>query len=191
MKLLLGSNSPRRLDLLQGLGFEFEKVKINCNEDFFGVESRDVAKFLAEKKSNAYRDLKANEILITADTVVLVNNFILNKPDNEQNAKEMLGLLSNKAHQVITGVCIRSFSKVISFDNVTEVRFDTLSLSEMDYYISGCKPYDKAGSYGIQEWIGLSKVLGISGCYYNVMGLPTSAVYKCLTQEFGVHPKGL
>lgn len=188
MKILLGSNSPRRSELLKMLGYDFTKAEITCNEDFNGIETQNVATFLAEKKSLAYKNLQIGEVLITADTVVISNEKILNKPADKQEAEIMLGELSNRKHLVVTGVCLRSLENKVIFKCITEVIMEDISASEMNYYIKNYKPMDKAGSYGIQEWIGLSKVSKIHGCYYNVMGLPTSKLYKALVNEFDIWP---
>lgn len=184
MKILLGSKSPRRQELLKQLEIEFDVVSIDCDEDFGDMPALDVAEFLAVKKSNAYDDLKTGEILITADTTVVLGDEVLNKPSNEKEAKEMLIKLSNNTHEVVSGVCIRSLNQKISFSERTQVTFAEITASEMDHYISEYKPFDKAGSYGIQEWIGLSKITGISGCYYNVMGLPCARLYAELKKFY-------
>jgi septum formation protein len=188
MQILLGSNSPRRSELLNSLGYDFTKVKIDCNEDFEGIKTNKVAAYLAEKKSLAYTRLNKDELLITADTVVICNNAILNKPADKAEAEVMLQLLSGTVHTVVTGVCIRSLDNKIVFDITTEVTMNSLSPSEMNYYIDNYEPMDKAGSYGIQEWIGLSKVAKLNGCFYNVMGLPTSMLYEVLTNKFNIFP---
>ena len=186
MQLLLGSNSPRRNELLKQMGFDFKKVSIHCEETFEGIQTREVAKFLAEKKSKAYAQLQINELLITADTVVVLGNQILNKPASSLEATQMLTQLSGKPHQVITGVCLRTLDKTISFDVLTEVVMDNMSNQEIDYYVRKYQPFDKAGSYGIQEWLGLTKIDSIIGCFYNVVGLPCNELYKRLINDFNI-----
>ena len=187
MKLLLGSNSPRRNDLLVKLGFTFDKIKIDCEETFDSkMPVREVAQFLAEKKSNAYSSLSDDEILITADTTVVKGDDILNKPKDAQEAYDMLSKLSGSEHQVVTGVCIRTHNKTESFSCETSVSIDELTNDEIWYYVNNYKPLDKAGAYGIQEWFGLAQVKSINGCYYNVVGLPCNEVYKRLKSGFDV-----
>ena len=184
-KLLLGSNSPRRNELMAQMGFDFTKVSINCNEDFNEeMDVMEVAAYLAEKKSNAYTDLQSGELLITADTTVVTNDTILNKPLDENEARIMLQLLSGSVHKVITGVALRSLDDDIDvFSNVTEVWVAELSKEEIEYYVSEYKPLDKAGAYGIQEWFGLTQVSRIEGCYYNVVGLPCNKLFKRLNER--------
>jgi septum formation protein len=188
MKLLLGSNSPRRNELLIQLGYTFTKVKIDCNEDFLSsLPIEEVAEYLAKKKSLAYTSLSENEILITADTVVISEGKILNKPKDREEARTMLTMLSGKIHQVKTGICIRSLEKGESLDTATtSVTIKELTDKEILFYIDTYKPYDKAGAYGIQEWFGLTCVSSISGSYYNVVGLPTDLLYKRLKQLYGI-----
>ena len=188
MKLLLGSNSPRRSELLKSLNFDFEKVSIGTDEDFDGIETNKVARYLAKKKSLAYVNLSSNEVLITADTVVLAQNTILNKPASKAEAIEMLSILSGGKHLVSTGVCVRSLKNNVVFTETTEVIFEPIATSEMEFYIDNFKTFDKAGAYGIQEWIGMSKVKKIKGCFYNVMGLPTQKLYSILTSQFNIYP---
>ena len=143
----------------------------------------EIPVFLAQKKSNSLsKDLKEKEILITADTVVIYKDKIITKPKNSLDAKKILEQLSNNTHQVITGVCIRSQNKEHTFSNITEVTFNNLNDNDIDYYIKQFNPYDKAGSYGIQEWIGLIGVKKIKGSYTNVVGLPSSQVYQELNK---------
>lgn len=187
MKILLGSNSPRRNELLTQMGIVFDKVSINCNEDFdAAMPGEDVPVYLSQKKSYAYEHLRDDEILITADTVVVQDLTILNKPTDATEAEQMLRSISNGSHHVITGVTLRSLTKEISFSNVTTVRVDTIYAPDIQRYISEYKPYDKAGGYGIQEWFGLTQVIGIQGCYYNVVGLPCSSLFKHLRHDYGV-----
>jgi septum formation protein len=188
MKILLGSNSPRRNELLTQLGYVFTKVKIDCDEVFSSsMPVEEVAEYLAKKKSLAYTSLNENEILITADTVVIADGQILNKPKDREEARSMLTMLSGKSHLVQTGLCIRSLEKDALLDTTTtRVTVKKLTDEEITFYIETYKPYDKAGAYGIQEWFGLACVSSISGSYYNVVGLPTDLLYKRLKNSYGI-----
>lgn len=184
MKILLASKSPRRRSLIDGLGMDCRIVEIECEENFDGVENHEVAEYLAKLKSKAYQSiLNEDEVLVTADTVVIKDDTILNKPKDEQEVRAMLNQLSNTKHFVHTGVCLRSSRKTISFKEETVVWFKQVTTAEIDYYLEHGNPMDKAGSYGIQDWMGLTSVSRIEGCYYNVMGLPMSRLYEAL-QEF-------
>jgi len=177
-KIILASKSPRRQELLRGLGIPFEIRTKEIDENFPNtVDASDVASFLAQKKAEAF-ELSIDEILITSDTAVLLTNRILNKPQNTEEAIEMLKSLSGKTHKVCTGVCIKSIEKEVLFSDFTSVTYKPLSTDEIEYYIKHFKPFDKAGSYGIQEWIGFIGIEKIEGCYYNVMGLPLSKLYQ-------------
>jgi septum formation protein len=181
--LLLASQSPRRKQLLEEAGFTFIIVNTKFIEETIpkGIINADAAVFLAELKANAYiSDLKANEILITADTIVCSEDTILGKPNNYDGAFKMLKSLSGKTHSVITGVNIRSVNQSISFSDKTFVKFKKMTNQEIEYYIINYKPYDKAGAYGIQEWIGLNFIEKIEGSYFNVMGLPVHLIYEHL-----------
>lgn len=185
MKLLLGSNSPRRNELLAQMGYAFTKVTIDCEESYKSIVPLDeVAEYLARKKSKAYHGLKDGEVLITADTTVLFEKEILNKPENKEKAFLMLKKLSGKTHRVITGVCIRTQNKLDSFSSVTEVTFSKISDGDIEHYISNYNPMDKAGAYGIQEWFGMTQVKMIKGCFYNVVGLPCHDLYKRLKENY-------
>ena len=179
--IVLASKSPRRAQLLRDAGFNFRIHQMDVNEDFSSdMPVAEVAAYLADKKANA-ADLdimNENEILLTADSVVVINNQILNKPGSKKEAYEMLQLLSDKTHIVYTGVCLRNMDKKVVFSNQTNVTFGTLSDHEINYYIDQFNPMDKAGSYGIQEWIGFCKIRKIEGEYANVMGLPVYAIYE-------------
>lgn len=177
-KIILASKSPRRQELLRGLGIPFEIRTKEIDENFPNtIDASDVASFLAQKKAEAF-ELSIDEILITSDTAVLLTNRILNKPQNTEEAIEMLKSLSGKTHKVCTGVCIKSIEKEVLFSDFTSVTYKPLSTDEIEYYIKHFKPFDKAGSYGIQEWIGFIGIEKIEGCYYNVMGLPLSKLYQ-------------
>lgn len=179
-KVVLGSGSPRRKELLASMDINFEQRVKEVNEDILpSWKTEEVAQKLAEKKAQAQqKELKQDEILITSDTVVVIDEKILGKPQNTDEAKQMLALLSNKKHLVITGVCICSKDKLHSFSDTTEVFFKELSEAEIDYYVQHYKPFDKAGSYGAQEWLGMVGVERINGSYFNVMGLPVHKLYK-------------
>lgn len=183
MKLILASNSPRRKELLAGLGIDFEvKVLQNVDESYPDTLPKQmVAEYIAREKSLAYV-VKDDELLITADTVVLVDGEIYGKPHDYTDAHRMLSNISNKTHQVVTGVCLKTIDTQNSFSVSTDVTFKTLSDKEIDYYINHYKPYDKAGAYGIQEWIGYVGVTSIRGSFFNVMGLPVQRLYTELTK---------
>jgi septum formation protein len=181
MKILLASNSPRRKELLQNLGFDFQVVSIECDEIYpqnLAVEK--IAEYLSELKANSFRNLEKDEVLITADTIVSLENEILGKPKNEEDAKEMLRKLSGNTHEVYTVFTVKSIEKCISKTDVATVKFDKISEVEIEYYIKNYKPFDKAGSYGVQEWLGMAKIEKIEGSYYTIMGLPTHLVYSVL-----------
>ena len=179
-KIILASASPRRKELLSGLGLEFDIYKIDCDESYdSSLPIENIASYIAQKKASFYPNtLSDNEILITADTIVVCDAAVIGKPKDKEDAIKMLHLLSGKTHRVITGVTINTSSKSHGFSCTTEVTFDQLSEQEILYYIEKYKPYDKAGSYGIQEWIGFVGITGIKGSYYNVMGLPIQLLYK-------------
>lgn len=183
-KLLLASGSPRRRELLSALDIDTRVVSLaNVDESYpVGLSPDKVAEYVACKKRDAYDcdSLGKDEILVTADTVVVQDGKVLGKPHDADNAREMLKLLSGKTHEVITGVTLSTKDKTISFSSVTKVQFDPLTESEIEFYIDHYKPFDKAGAYGIQEWIGYIGIKGIEGCYYNVMGLPLHDLYRHL-----------
>lgn len=178
--LILASASPRRRMLLEQLGFKAETRESFVDESFDPRLNREeIPCFLAKKKADSMRDiLIPRELLITADTIVWLRDEALNKPANAHEAKEMLMKLSGQKHEVITAVCLTSYEKQIIFHAITEVWFDTLTEEQIDYYIEHYKPYDKAGAYGIQEWIGYVGISKINGCFFNVMGLPLSRLYN-------------
>lgn len=183
MKILLASQSPRRKELLSNLGFNFEVVKIDCEEIVpEHIKVGEAAAYLSELKSNAFRKLEENEILLTADTVVAIDNQFLGKPQHEEDARKMLELLSGKTHQVYTGITIKTLNNTITETDVADVEIDELTTDEIEYYIQNYKPFDKAGSYGIQEWLGMAKIKKIHGSFYTIMGLPTHLVYKILKE---------
>lgn len=179
--IILASNSPRRRELLAGLGFPFEvRVMDGIDESYpEDLPVSEVALYIAGKKAAAYRQTIANdELIITADTVVIVGDEILGKPTSESDAVRMLQELSGRTHQVTTGVCLLTSESESRFDVTTDVTFKTLTDEEIGFYVSQYKPFDKAGAYGIQEWIGYIGVTGLHGSYYNVMGLPVQRIYN-------------
>ncbi len=180
-KVLLASNSPRREELLRGIDIDFEiKVLPDIDESYpTDMPNEEVAEYVALKKARSYTNsLKEDELIITADTVVLLDNKIYGKPTNKKEAKEMLQNLSGKTHCVISGVCLTSTAKQTSFSVASDVEFSTLTNQEIEYYINRYAPFDKAGSYGVQEWIGYIGVKHISGSYFNIMGLPIQRLYR-------------
>ena len=180
-KVLLASNSPRRKELLQGIDIDFEiKVLPDIDESYpANLPVEKVAEFIAEKKASSYtNNLKEDELLITADSVVILDGAIFGKPNNKEEANAMLTALSGKAHRVISGVCLATLEKQVSFSVTSEVLFSELSNEEIEYYINRYSPFDKAGSYGIQEWIGYIGVEHLSGSYFNIMGLPIQRLYR-------------
>jgi septum formation protein len=181
-KLLLASKSPRRQYLLKELGLDFEVRTKEVDESFpEQLKAAEIPLYLCEKKANAFdEELTDNTIVITADTIVWVNGHVLNKPQNFDDAVRMLQLLSGKMHEVYTGVCLKSKHKTTSFVALTKVYFKELSLEEIEFYIRNYNPYDKAGAYGAQEWIGYIAVDRIEGTYFNVMGLPVRELYEAL-----------
>ena len=187
MNIILSSNSPRRKELLAGLGVDFEVKVIDGVDESYPdtLPASDVAEYIAREKAAAYSAV-ADELVITADTVVVVGADILGKPHDALAAHAMLREISGKTHQVVTGVCMKTQKEQHSFSVATNVTFKELSDNEIDYYIKNFRPFDKAGAYGIQEWIGYIGVTGIEGSYYNVMGFPVQRVYEELTRRFGV-----
>lgn len=184
-KIILASNSPRRRELLSGLGVDYEvKIVPGIDETYpESLNGEEIPVYIAQEKANAYRaSLQPDELVITADTIVYVDGMVLGKPVDEAEACRMLRMLSGRTHQVITGVCLTTVDFQKSFASVTEVTFDTLSDEEIGYYVEKYRPMDKAGSYGVQEWIGFVGVTGLKGSYYNVMGLPVQRLYKELKE---------
>lgn len=187
-KIILASNSPRRKELLGGLDIPFEVITINGLDESFSedLKGEEIPLFLSEKKSEAYSEFwsKPETIVITADTIVWMNDKVLGKPKNREEALEMLRSMSGKSHYVYTGVCVRSAEKKVSFVCSSEVRFANLDETEIEYYVDKYQPYDKAGSYGVQEWIGYIGVEHINGSFYNIMGLPIQRLYTVMKKEF-------
>jgi len=179
--IILASNSPRRKELLSGLDMPYEvKTLPDIDESYPGhLQGEDIATYIAKEKADAYAEKLADDtLLITADTIVIMEGKVYGKPVDEADAKRMLHDLSGKIHQVITGVCITTKEKQKVFAVSSEVRFATLESDEIDYYVAKYKPLDKAGAYGVQEWIGYVAVEYISGSYFNIMGLPIQRLYR-------------
>lgn len=179
-QIILASKSPRRHEMLKELGLIFE-IRTKEVEEIYpeGLEPEQIPVYLSELKAKALeKDLASNELVITADTIVCVDEWILGKPKDRDDAVKMLNALSDRSHQVISGVCIMSKEKKVSFSSVTNVHFKALSEEEINYYIDNYKPYDKAGAYGIQEWIGFIGIDEIEGSYFNVVGLPIQRLYQ-------------
>ena len=194
-KIILASNSPRRRELLAGLDIPFEVKVIKGVDESYpeSLDAYEVAEYISSKKAEAYRGLLGEEaiqtLILTADTVVIAptadeqndqegKGVILGKPKDEEDAVRMLRMLSGKTHHVVTGVCLTTRSQQRHFSVTTEVTFKLLSDAEIRYYISHYKPFDKAGAYGIQEWIGYIGCTGLKGSYFNVMGLPVQRIYE-------------
>lgn len=183
--IILASNSPRRKELLRGLDIAFDvRVQPDIAEDYpADTAPADVAAYISREKANAYKDTIAeNELIITADTVVIVGNEILGKPHDDAEAKQMLRKISGQKHQVVTGVCLTTTEKQRCFSVSTDVTFKNLKEEEIDYYIETYSPLDKAGAYGIQEWIGYIGVTALEGSYFNVMGLPVQRIWEELNR---------
>lgn len=179
--IILASSSPRRQYLMKEAGFQFTVEKPEVDESFPDtLPVEQVARYLALKKAEYFRKDIIHQIVVTADTVVILENQILNKPESRDEAITMLEKLSGKTHRVMTGVCILSAEKEESFDDTTEVTFKQLTREEIEYYIDHYKPYDKAGAYGAQDFIGMIAIEKIVGSYFNVMGLPIHKVYTHL-----------
>lgn len=184
-KVILASKSPRRQELLKSLELDFDINVRSIDESFpDDLATEKVAEYIAIRKSEAFNDLKDDELLITSDTVVKVGDQILGKASTTAEATEMLNLISGKSHEVMTGVCLKTNEKTVSFSETTIVHFKALSSEEIEHYIYTYKPFDKAGAYGIQEWIGMIGITGINGDYYNVMGLPLQKLYTVLLENF-------
>ena len=185
--IILASNSPRRRELLAGLDLEFEvKVLDGIDESYPDMPRQLVAQYIAGKKADAYlATLNESDLVITADTVVIVDNDILGKPNDEQEAKAMLRRISGRSHKVVTGVCLLTPDARREFSVSTDVTFKPLTDEEIDYYVEHYHPLDKAGAYGIQEWIGYVGVTALNGSYFNVMGFPVQRIYSELMKMSG------
>jgi septum formation protein len=179
--VILASNSPRRKELLSGLGIDYSIKVLSGIEEVYpdSLKKEDIPIYISREKAEAYlSSMSENDLIITADTIVLVNGNVLGKPENEDKARCMLHQLSGKTHEVITGVSLTTKSFQHSFSSVSKVKFAKLTNEEIDYYIVNYHPMDKAGAYGIQEWIGFVGVENIKGSFYNIMGLPIQKLYN-------------
>ena len=181
--IVLASNSPRRRELLAGLGVKFRVETIKGLDETYdpAMPLNEVAAFLSQLKASAYT-LAHGELIITADTIVLAGDEVMGKPADRDDAHRMLRKLSGCSHEVITGVTVATQEKKVTFSNVTQVTFAAMTDEEIYHYIDTYAPFDKAGAYGIQEWIGYMGVTGINGCFYNVMGLPVNHLYTVLKE---------
>ncbi len=181
--LILASKSPRRQQLLKDAGFNFKVINREIDETYpVTLKTKEVAKFIAIKKADAFNDIIEDNIVITSDTVVIYGDTVLGKPSNRIEAIEMLTMMSGSSHLVTSGVCISHNDQRVVFDDTTIVHFKDLALSEIEFYVDNYEPYDKAGAYGIQEWIGMVGITKIEGSYFNVVGLPVQKVYEALNQ---------
>ena len=189
-KVILSSNSPRRKELFAGLGIDFDVRVISGIDESYpsDIPLKDVPQYIAKEKAAAY-DIATDELVVTADTVVIVDNEILGKPVDEDEARKMLRKLSGRSHEVITGVCLTTCELQRSFVVTSEVTFKKLSEEEIEYYVKNYHPLDKAGAYGIQEWIGYIGVTSLYGSYFNVMGMPVQRIYEELRNTFGFELK--
>lgn len=186
-KLYLGSSSPRRVELLEQMGIPFEQRVVEVDEKYPAeLKGEAITNFLAKLKGKAYqKTLQENELALTADTIVCHNGVALGKPKDEVEAIEMLMSLSGKTHNVISSVCLNTIKEQKCVSNTTKVTMSDLSMDKIAYYVKNFNPYDKAGAYGIQEWIGLVGITKIEGSYTNVVGLPTKKTYQLLEPYFG------
>ena len=178
--IILASNSPRRRELLSGLGISYEVRTLPGIDESYPADLpvEQIAEYIAAEKAAAYqRQMASGELIITADTIVVVAGKVMGKPHDADDARRMLRKLSNCTHQVITGVCLTTVEKQRRFSVITDVTFKALTDAEIDYYITNYRPFDNAGAYGIQEWIGYIGVTGLHGSYFNVMGLPVQRIY--------------
>lgn len=180
--IILASKSPRRQELLKLMDLDFKIVLKEVDESYpDNLTPEEIAVYIAQKKATAFDEsVSDEELVLTADTIVSIGGHILGKPDSEQHAIEMLQMLSGKVHQVITGVCLYYKQQYHSFYDVSDVTFRTLTNEEIRNYVTKYKPMDKAGSYGIQEWVGVTSIVKINGSYTNVVGLPTEKLYQAL-----------
>ena len=183
-RIILASKSPRRVELLKGLGFDVKTVSVPGPDEVYpsNLTAGDIPLYLAKLKSSAYTgEFEQNDILVTADTIVWLDGKVIGKPANREEAISMLQSISGRMHEVYTGVCMKLRDKEHSFVSCSKVFFAALSSEEIEYYVDNFKPFDKAGAYGIQEWIGYIGVEGIEGSYFNVMGLPVQRLYTEMT----------
>ena len=189
LHLILASNSPRRRELLAGLGLDFEVRVIKDIDETYPLDLpvEQIPVYISSQKAKAYQEsIRDDELVITADTVVIVGKNVLGKPHDREEACEMLRMISGRTHQVITGVCLSSNKIHRSLSVSTDVTFKSLAEQEIEYYVDQYKPYDKAGAYGIQEWIGYIGVTSLHGSYFNVMGLPVQRIWQELLDIYGM-----
>ena len=189
LHLILASNSPRRRELLAGLGLDFEVRVIKDIDETYPLDLpvEQIPVYISSQKAKAYQEsIRDDELVITADTVVIVGKNVLGKPHNREEACDMLRMISGRTHQVITGVCLTSNKIHRSLSVSTDVTFKSLAEQEIEYYVDQYKPYDKAGAYGIQEWIGYIGVTSLHGSYFNVMGLPVQRIWQELLDIYGM-----
>ena len=182
--VILASNSPRRKELLAGLGVQYEVRTLPDIDESYpdSLQGADIPLYISKEKADAYRAmLKPGELMITADTIVWLDGTVLGKPADREDALRMLRAMSGRTHEVFTGVCLTTTEWQRSFAAETEVRFATLTEEEITYYVDTYRPMDKAGAYGVQEWIGYIGVENIRGSYYNIMGLPVQRLYRELS----------
>lgn len=188
MHLILASASPRRRELMKMIADDFDiAAGKDVNETYpESLEPEKVPEFLSRLKAAAYRDVvkSPDDVLVTADTVVIIDGHILGKPASRQEAIDMLSCLSGRTHHVVTGVTLTTQAQTVTFSQTTAVHFDKIATADITAYVDRYRPYDKAGAYGIQEWIGAAAISGIEGSFYNVMGLPVHALFKHLRQLF-------
>ena len=177
--IILASGSPRRQELFKELGLDFS-IQAKAVEEIYPstLKAAEITNYLAELKAAAFTELSENDIIITSDTIVWLNDKAIEKPTNKQHAIEMLQEISGKCHEVITSICIKTITSQKVFYDVTKVCFKPLSMEEINFYVENYQPFDKAGAYGIQEWIGFIGVSKIEGSYFNVMGLPVHKLYE-------------
>ncbi|WP_405376751.1 Maf family nucleotide pyrophosphatase [Nonlabens sp. Asnod3-A02] len=183
-EIILASQSPRRQELLKGLDIDF-KIETRPVDEVYSdrLKGHEITDYLSILKASAFKnDLKENELLITSDTIVWFNDAPLEKPKSATHAREMLNSMSGDFHEVYTSVCFTTSQRQHVINDVTKVHFAPLSEEEIDYYVTNYKPFDKAGAYGVQDWLGYAAVTRLEGCYYNVMGLPLPKVYKFLKE---------
>jgi len=181
--IILASKSPRRQELLKQMDLDFRIVLKDVDESYpDNLTPEQIAVYIAQKKAEAFDEIVSDELVLTADTIVSIEGHILGKPETEEHAIEMLKMLSGKTHQVITGVCLFHKHEYHSFYDVSDVTFRVLTDEEISTYVTKYKPMDKAGSYGIQEWVGIAGIVKINGSYTNVVGLPTEKLYRALVK---------
>ncbi len=182
-KNILASQSPRRQELLKGLGLDFSIVRIDAAESYpHDLVREEITEYISRNKADAYQIANPDEFLITADTLVWMDNLVMGKPKDYDDAFQMIKRMAGNVHEVFTSVTLKTIDKTLTFSETTEVTFDEFTDEEINYYIRNFQPFDKAGAYGIQDWLGYTKISRINGCYYNVMGLPLRKLYQELLE---------